>query len=446
MTAPASGKTLPIGTPFKLTATATDADNDVLTYLWEELDLGPTGTPTATQVAGQTPPLFRSFVPTTNPTRYFPRLTNLVNNTTVLGERLPTVTRTLKFRCTVRDNHVSPIGVIGGVDYSALVNLNVNSASGPFLVTAPNTALSWTGGTSQIVTWDVANTTAAPVSCALVNIRLSLDGGLTYPVTLASSVANTGTATVSVPNLTTALARVMVEAADNYFFDISDTNFTIAPGTTGPTIVELHAHQRAGGHYGGHHRHRFHGGYGGKHQRHARSVHCGVGHIYFGHGGSGYYQRPYHYHYPQRHGHFGPAILVGVPPTITSFTPTSGPTGTTTGSVGTTVTITGTNFTGATRVTFNGTNAPIYFVNSATQITVLVPAGATTGPITVTTPLGIATSTTNFTVPMVPVITSFTPTSGMLGTVVTITGANFTGATQVYFNGTLATDVHGKFG
>ncbi len=63
VTAPASGKTLPVGTPFKLTATATDAQNDALTYSWEELDLGPTGTPTTAQVTNQNVPLFRSFNP-----------------------------------------------------------------------------------------------------------------------------------------------------------------------------------------------------------------------------------------------------------------------------------------------------------------------------------------------------------------------------------------------
>src|SRR6266513_2857894 len=72
------------------------------------------------------------------------------------------------------------------------------------------------------------------------------------------------------------------------------------------------------------------------------------------------------------------AITVSNPPTITSFTPASGP-------VGTTVTISGTNFTGATAVTFNGTNAT-FTVIAATSIQAAVPAGATTGPISVTTP------------------------------------------------------------
>ncbi|MGZ8584288.1 MAG: IPT/TIG domain-containing protein [Actinomycetota bacterium] len=78
-------------------------------------------------------------------------------------------------------------------------------------------------------------------------------------------------------------------------------------------------------------------------------------------------------------------------PTITSFTPTSGP-------AGTVVTITGTNFTGATAVTFGGVAATALTVNSPTQITATVPAGAVTGPIAVTTPGGTVTSSTNFTV------------------------------------------------
>ncbi len=114
------------------------------------------------------------------------------------------------------------------------------------------------------------------------------------------------------------------------------------------------------------------------------------------------------------------------PPTITSFDPTSGP-------VGTSVTINGTNFTGATAVTFNTVSAS-FTVTSATAIQATVPAGATTGPLSVTTPGGTATSSSAFTVVSPPTITSFDPTSGPVGTSVTINGTNFTGATAVTFN------------
>src|SRR5207247_202620 len=118
------------------------------------------------------------------------------------------------------------------------------------------------------------------------------------------------------------------------------------------------------------------------------------------------------------------------PPTITSFTPASGP-------VGTSVTINGTNFTGATAVLFNGTSAS-FTVNSATAITVTVPAGATSGPISVTTSGGTASSAGSFTVINPPTITSFMPGSGPVGTNVTINGTNFTGVTGVRFTGTNA--------
>ena len=119
----------------------------------------------------------------------------------------------------------------------------------------------------------------------------------------------------------------------------------------------------------------------------------------------------------------------GSPPTVTSFSPTSGP-------VGTSVSISGTNFTGATAVGFNGTAATSFTVNSATSITATVPSGATSGPISVTTPNGTGTSAASFTVTgggggSPPTVTSFSPTRGYPGTVVTINGANFTGATSV---------------
>ncbi|MGY3088636.1 hypothetical protein ACVWYF_001676 [Hymenobacter sp. UYAg731] len=434
VTAPASGKTLPVGTPFKLTATATDADNDALTYMWEELDLGPSAAPNDAQVAGQNVPLFRSFVPLTSGTRYFPRLSNLLNNTTVIGERLPTVTRTLAFRCTARDEHSGPAGVIGGVNYSSLVSLSVSSTSGPFVVQAPNTAVTWTGGAAQTVTWDVAGTTNAPVSCATVNIRLSLDGGLTYPTALATAVPNNGSAVVIAPSPTAnqTQARIMVEAADNYFFDISNTNFTITTPAPGPTISSFTPT----------------GGLAGTVVTVLGSNFTGATAVAFNGTAAatftvvsatqltatvaaGTTTGPITITAPTGTATSATPFVVGAPPVIISFTPT-------TGAVGTVVTITGTDFTLASQVKFNTTIAPTFTVVSSTQITATVPASASTGPIAVTTPVGTGVSTTNFVVIPAPIISSFTPTNGMAGTVVVITGLNFTGATQVTFNGTVA--------
>lgn len=233
ITLPAGGKVLPIGTPFKLTAGAFDPDNDALSYCWEQYDRVATGgPPAAPQVAGSATPLFRSFNPTADPTRYFPRLSNLAANTTNIGERLPTVARALTFRVTVRDQNNGSQGIIGGVNSSGLVALSSTSAAGPFLVMAPDAAgVSWAGGSSQAIAWDVAGTTANGVNCATVNIRLSTDGGLTYPTLLLSGTANDGTEAVTLPNLATTTARIMVEAADNYFFDISNNDFAITTST-----------------------------------------------------------------------------------------------------------------------------------------------------------------------------------------------------------------------
>jgi chitinase len=110
--------------------------------------------------------------------------------------------------------------------------LNVRADSGPFIVTQPNTAVTWAIGSTQTVTWNVANTTAAPVNCADVKISLSTDGGNTYPTILAASTPNDGSETIAVPSYPTALARIKVVAVGNVFFDVSDVNFTInTPGS-----------------------------------------------------------------------------------------------------------------------------------------------------------------------------------------------------------------------
>jgi hypothetical protein len=193
-----SNYTIPKSTPFALTGSATDADaGDVLTYCWEQNDNASSSQTNANSVASATKasgPNWISFSPTTSPTRYFPKLSTILaglNVTPVITggdagtniEALSSVARTLNFRLTVRDNapysSTAPISV--GQTQFTDITVTVSSASGPFAVSIPNTAVSWAGNSTQTITWAVASTTAAPVSCANVKISLSTDGGQTFP-------------------------------------------------------------------------------------------------------------------------------------------------------------------------------------------------------------------------------------------------------------------------
>ena len=225
-----NGLYIPKSTPFELTAVASDANGDGLTYNWEEYDLGPataSGDNNLTNPSS-TQPIFRSWPSSTSPTRTFPRPLNLVANTTVIGEHMPSYGRELKFKCTVRDNRVG-----GGGVAQDLVTMQVASGAGPFVVTAPNTAVMIQAGAPTTVTWNVASTNVSPVNCNSVNIFLSTDGGYTWPYTLATGVPNSGSASVTLPNAPTSQGRIKVKAAGNYFFDISNTNFTVLPGAPG---------------------------------------------------------------------------------------------------------------------------------------------------------------------------------------------------------------------
>jgi len=117
-------------------------------------------------------------------------------------------------------------------------------------------------------------------------------------------------------------------------------------------------------------------------------------------------------------------------PTITSFTPS-------TAGNGMIVSINGTNFTTATDVSFGGAIASGYTIVSDVLINAIVDTGST-GSISVTNPAGVATKT-GFTYVPAPTITSFTPTSALAGSTITITGTNLTNATAVTFGGVAAT-------
>ncbi|PWL27750.1 MAG: hypothetical protein DCO96_10625 [Fluviicola sp. XM-24bin1] len=227
----AAGIYVPSGTPFSLTATATDPDGDILTYNWEQMDNQVATMPPVSTATGG--PAFRSFSSSTDPTRYFPNLTALAAGGPFTWEVLPTVTRTMNFRCVVRDNAAG-----GGCNDHTDVTINIDGGSGPFVVTYPSaTGIVWNGLTTETVTWDVAGTTNAPVNCANVDILLSTDGGLTYPTVLATNTQNDGSQAITVPNTPTTTARVMVRSASGTFFDISDNNFEITGATFDYTLT-----------------------------------------------------------------------------------------------------------------------------------------------------------------------------------------------------------------
>lgn len=222
--------TIPVSTSFALTATGQDDEDKGLTYCWEQTDSQTASMPPkANSSAG---PLFRSVFPDVNPTRFFPDLKKKYGQ----WEVLPTVSRNMNFKCTVRDNHPQ-----NGCTEDVNVTIKTTTESGPFLVTNPNTRLvSWQAGTIQPISWDVANSDKSPVNCQIVSIVLSVDGGATYPFELVSGIPNTGSYQIQVPSYPTDRARIMVKAADNVFFDVSDENFKITTSfTMGTDISEL---------------------------------------------------------------------------------------------------------------------------------------------------------------------------------------------------------------
>ncbi|MCX6291267.1 MAG: M12 family metallo-peptidase [Bacteroidetes bacterium] len=226
---------IPISTPFMLTGSGSDANGDPITYSWEEFDLGTAG---AWNANPGDAPLFRPFSPVSSGYRTFPQLSDIINNTTTIGEILPTLARTMHFRLTVRDNKMGGGGVMHP---DTTVSVAVVNSGGAFAVTAPNTAVTWGTGTIQTVTWTVNGTTNTPISCANVKISLSTDGGYTFPTVLLASTPNDGTENVVVPNAPTTQARIKVEAVGNIFFDMSNVNFTITLSSAVLTTITTSA-------------------------------------------------------------------------------------------------------------------------------------------------------------------------------------------------------------
>lgn len=229
--------TIPKGTPFKLTGSATDSGgNGSLTYCWEQNDdassglgasnsLGATGS--LVSVGKTTGPNFRSRNPETVPHRYMPKMQSILNNTlTADWESVSNIARNLNFTLTVRDNIVG-----GGQTNTDAMIVTVNSLVGPFDVTSQNTdQIIWAQGSSQTITWAVNGTTSL-VGSTNVDILLSTDNGQTFATTLASNVPNNGSYSITVPVVTAANCRVMVKPTGNIYFDVNSKNIAIGDFT-----------------------------------------------------------------------------------------------------------------------------------------------------------------------------------------------------------------------
>jgi hypothetical protein len=233
--------TIPINTPFKLTATGSDSQGDPITYCWEQFDLG-SATSGPTQYS--TGPIFRSFSPVVSPTRFFPNFPNVRDNVLNNFDKLPIANRTMTFRVTVRDNR-------GGGGAYAVDDTTITASGAAFTVNSPNTNVTLAGGSSQTITWTVGGGSVAPN----VRILLSTDGGNSYAngtaTVILASTPNDGSQTVTIPNIATTQARIIIEAVGNVFYDLSNVNFTITntnnPVPTITTITPNSALRGSGG-------------------------------------------------------------------------------------------------------------------------------------------------------------------------------------------------------
>ncbi|MFC3030924.1 tandem-95 repeat protein [Pseudoalteromonas fenneropenaei] len=226
-----SDYTIPANTAFKLTGSATDAENDVLSYSWEQFDLGTASNSKATMVDDGSRPIFRAWQPSNEAVRYLPRLASVLSGSLVTGEAYPTTTRSLTFRLVGRDGK--------GNIASDTMQVNVIASAGPFAVTAPESGALWDENSTPSVTWNPAGSNNSPINCSNVDILLSNDGGNTFNTVLKAATPNDGNESVAVPGLQTNQARVQVRCSDNIFFAVNNGNFTVQgkPNLLPPQIV-----------------------------------------------------------------------------------------------------------------------------------------------------------------------------------------------------------------
>lgn len=217
---------IPKSTPFQLKGTTTGTVTSAFTYVWEQNDSAITASGSASlahpdKIDG---PLFRSFSPSNGLQRFFPSYDKvLANRLYSEWESVSSIGRRLTFVFTARDNAAPDSGQTA----SDTAIITVDDSKGPFVVTSQNTVdLSWNPGSNQTISWDV-NGTNTLAGAANVNIKLSVDGGLTFPTTLLANTPNDGLQSIVVPVVTGLECRVLIEPTNSVFYALNSVPFAI---------------------------------------------------------------------------------------------------------------------------------------------------------------------------------------------------------------------------
>jgi len=230
--------TIPAQTPFVLTGNAQDEDQDSLLHSWEQTDTGSAGG-LYTDLGNN--PLFRIWPPTTNTHRFFPRLSDLLNQTKTVGETLPSTDRSMNFNLLVRDNN-------GGLEHDAMAITVVNTGT-PFSVISQATETSLSAGQSVLVDWEVAGTREPPINCKYVTVKLLEESGTS--TLLLDKTSNDGSERVTIPTTAVSLhdSHIAVQCHDNIFFAVSKGNVHVLGGdpilsANSPSITEENSGSR----------------------------------------------------------------------------------------------------------------------------------------------------------------------------------------------------------
>jgi subtilisin-like proprotein convertase family protein len=222
-----SNYTIPKGTAFVLKGTATDPNGNTMTYCWEQNDSATYNESESKSIAYGAKisgPNFRSFLPSSNPSRYFPAFDRVLSGQLYnTWESVSTVGRNLNFVFTARDNAASGFAQTNS---DAMV-VTVDGNKGPFEITSQNaTGTSWALSSSQTITWNV-NGSNTLSGAGNVTIKLSTDGGVTFPVVLVSNTPNDGSQMIMAPITPAKNCRILIEPTDNIFYAVNSIPFTI---------------------------------------------------------------------------------------------------------------------------------------------------------------------------------------------------------------------------